>query len=44
VYVLKAYLSHLNSAQAITNGKNTLSATKRFIGRRFDDPEVKKDM
>ncbi|XP_065920445.1 stress-70 protein, mitochondrial-like [Dysidea avara] len=30
--------------QAVTNPKNTLSATKRYIGRRFDDSELKKDM
>lgn len=30
--------------QAVTNAANTLSATKRLIGRRYDDPEIKKDM
>ena len=30
--------------QAVTNSKNTLYATKRLIGRRYDDPEIKKDM
>eukprot|EP00451_Oxyrrhis_marina_P000011 CAMPEP_0204264802 /NCGR_PEP_ID=MMETSP0468-20130131/9241_1 /ASSEMBLY_ACC=CAM_ASM_000383 /TAXON_ID=2969 /ORGANISM="Oxyrrhis marina" /LENGTH=661 /DNA_ID=CAMNT_0051239691 /DNA_START=47 /DNA_END=2032 /DNA_ORIENTATION=- len=30
--------------QAVTNPENTLFATKRLIGRRFDDPATKKDM
>ncbi|MDD4410036.1 MAG: Hsp70 family protein, partial [Candidatus Pacebacteria bacterium] len=34
----------LAQRQAITNPKNTIHAVKRFIGRRYSDPEVQKEL
>ncbi|MBU4481049.1 molecular chaperone DnaK [Patescibacteria group bacterium] len=34
----------LAKRQSVTNPKNTIFAVKRFIGRRFSDPEVQKEL
>ena len=34
----------LAKRQAVTNPQNTFYATKRLIGRKFNDEEVKKEM
>jgi molecular chaperone DnaK len=34
----------LAQRQAVTNPRNTVFAVKRFIGRRFSDPEVQKEL
>jgi len=39
----KGLVGMLAKIRNVTNAKNTLSATKRLIGRRFDDAEVQKD-
>jgi len=40
----KRLVGHLAKRQAITNSKNTVSASKRLIGRRFDAAEVQKSI
>ena len=40
----KRLVGHLAKRQAITNSKDTVFATKRLIGRRFDAPEVQKSI
>ncbi len=36
----KRLVGHLAKRQAITNARNTIYASKRLIGRRFDCPEI----
>ena len=38
------FVGELARRQAITNPENTVYSAKRFIGRRFDDASVKKDV
>ena len=38
----KRLVGHLAKRQAITNARNTVYASKRLIGRRFDSPELQK--
>lgn len=37
-------IGDLAKRQAVTNPQNTIFAVKRFIGRRFSDPEVQKEL
>ena len=37
-------IGDLAKRQSVTNPKNTIFAVKRFIGRRYDDPEVQKEL
>ena len=37
-------VGHSAKRQAVTNPTSTFYAVKRFIGRRFDDPETQKDI
>lgn len=37
-------VGQLAKRQAVTNAENTIFSVKRFIGRKFDDPEVQSDL
>jgi len=37
-------VGQLAKRQAVTNPENTIFSVKRFIGRKFDDPEVQADL
>ncbi|MSQ33545.1 MAG: molecular chaperone DnaK [Dehalococcoidia bacterium] len=38
------YVGMLAKRQAVTNPENTVSSVKRLMGRKFDDPEVQRDL
>ncbi|HXE73343.1 MAG TPA: Hsp70 family protein, partial [Candidatus Nitrosotenuis sp.] len=38
------YVGQIAKRQAITNPENTIFSIKRFMGRKFDDPEVQRAM
>ena len=40
----KRLVGHLAKRQAITNARNTVFASKRLIGRRWDSPELQKSL
>ena len=37
-------IGELAKRQAVTNPKNTIFEVKRFIGRKYDDPEIQKEL
>lgn len=37
-------IGELAKRQAVTNPKNTIFEVKRFIGRKYDDPEIQKEV
>lgn len=37
-------VGELAKRQAVTNPKNTIFEVKRFIGRKYDDPEIQKEL
>ncbi|MFW6067827.1 MAG: molecular chaperone DnaK [Myxococcota bacterium] len=40
----KRLVGHIAKRQAVTNAENTVYATKRLIGRKFDSPQVRNAM